>query len=124
MVTDRMTEDRTSAYVRGTVERYNDQEGFGFIRPNDTNADRLFFRRVSLRDISMTLRTGDRILFCPSITGRGPLATDVHPELPPGAPFDTDEGVAGTIASYFPQRQFGFIPYPGKSRILSYLFRN
>ena len=52
-------------YFRGTLQRYNDEDGVGYIEadPEQTVNGLHLFHRTSLRSMALRLRTGDRVIF-------------------------------------------------------------
>jgi cold shock CspA family protein len=96
-------------YYRGTVQRYRDQEGCGYIEPDPEQAitGLLVFHRSSLRSRATSLRSNDRVIFTVRDLGQGALAFDVHPELVEGG--DSDARVKGRIHRYWAERGYGFL---------------
>src|SRR5438128_1532710 len=106
-----MVEQTATTYLRGTVERFDDNSGFGAIRPDpDQTVQALFlFHRKSLRFSVASIGVGDRVIFAVERADRGPLAGDVQHEFVADTSRQIEEGATGTIRSYFPDRGYGFI---------------
>jgi cold shock CspA family protein len=96
-------------YYRGTVQKYSDEDGCGYIEPDPEQElnDLLVFHRSSLRSRATRLRTGDRVIFCVNDPGQGGHALDVHAELVEDG--GSDERVTGKIHRYGAERGFGFL---------------
>jgi cold shock CspA family protein len=99
----------TPDYYRGTVQKYSDEEGYGYIEPDPEQAinDLIVFQRSSLRSRATQLRTGDRVIFCVKNLGQREHAFDVHPELVEDG--ESDQRVRGKIHRYGAERGFGFL---------------
>ncbi|MBN1451170.1 MAG: DEAD/DEAH box helicase [Anaerolineales bacterium] len=85
-----------SARLTGTIKWYNPKKGFGFVSPDQGNAD-IFVHHTALpENISAALNTGDRITFTLDQGKKGPIATQVIPltALPPAEP------IAGPITGF------------------------
>ena len=54
----------SAAYASGTVDSYNDRNGYGYIIPDEPDSpnDRLLVHRRSLRESSLVLEVGDRVV--------------------------------------------------------------
>ncbi|MCP1615895.1 Tfp pilus assembly protein PilF [Pseudomonas sp. SLBN-26] len=96
-------------YNSGTVISYDDKAGYGYIDPDDPELgeESILVHRKSIRDQSLLLSPGDRVLFHLSLVPRGYLAIDVHDE--PREPI-SDTGLSqGKISNLKHDRKFGFI---------------
>ncbi len=100
-------------YLRGQVETYEPKGGYGYIRAEDeegATSDLFLVHRKSLRDPTLVLQSGDRVIFTTKAVQNGTLATDVHPELDSRTePLEITEMVLGEVIMVRPERHFGFI---------------
>ena len=74
--------EATAEYHRGTIQKYLDQEGYGYVEPDPDQpiSGRLLFHRSSLRARATRLRNGERVIYAVrGLEGAPPF--DVHPEL-------------------------------------------
>src|ERR1019366_670443 len=69
-------------YFRGLVNEFSDRSGYGYIRPAEgqglAEREMILVHRHSLRDRTVQLQRGDRVLFTTDVVPRGLLATDCH----------------------------------------------
>ena len=61
----------------GTVKWFNDQKGFGFIRPDDGGDDLFIHHSNIMMDGFRTLAEGQKVQFESGAGRKGPEATDV-----------------------------------------------
>ena len=62
----------------GTVKFFNDQKGFGFIKPDDGSAD-VFVHRSNVQTSEQTLLDEQRVEYELGQGRKGPEAKDVRP---------------------------------------------
>ena len=108
-------------YQRGVVESYNDKAGYGYVVPDEPTEDgqRLLVHRRSLRDPSIQIETGDRIVYRVEAVPRGLLAIDVVMEsqvVEESAGEDKMLDATGSIKAINLERGFGLID-SGKQRV-------
>jgi len=99
-------------YFSGTIERYDDRNGYGYIIPDDPSSEdeRYLVHRRSLRDATSILEPGMRVLFKTKPVPTGILAADVHVETSSGPElFPIDERQLGEITWINLARGYGFI---------------
>ena len=60
----------------GTIQHWKEQEGFGFIRPDDGSVDVFLHRRALAHGAEV--RTGARVEFVVGMRDRGPYATEAR----------------------------------------------
>lgn len=63
--------------LRGTVKWFNDQKGFGFIKPDDGGKDLFVHHTGILADGFRTLGEGDAVEYTVEDGKKGPQATKV-----------------------------------------------
>jgi CspA family cold shock protein len=84
----------------GTVERFMDEKGFGFIKPDSGGKDVFVHHSVIQMDGFKSLKRGDRVEFEITDDPKGPRASDVRrvDDEPGagggGAGYDEDEAAA------------------------------
>lgn len=100
-----------SEFQHGTVAEYDDRSGFGFILPDDSDAnEQLMVHRKSLRSRGIMLEIGDRVIYRTEEVPRGTVAIDVHSETPESAELSGNaEVLSGTIVRVRNDKKFGFI---------------
>jgi len=108
-------------YLRGIVESYNEKAGYGYVIPDEPKEDgqQLLVHRRSLRDASVQIEAGDRIVYRVEVVPRGLLAIDVVLEsqlVEESADEDKMLEAAGSIKSIDFDRGFGLIE-SGKQRV-------
>ena len=102
----------TPQYFSGTVETYDEKNGFGYIRPDEEwGQEFLLVHRNSLRTGVEALSIGQRVLFKKESVPRGILASDVHPEILQSSESFDDlyESSSGKIVKWDSDRRYGFI---------------
>ena len=62
----------------GTVERFMDEKGFGFIKPDDGTGD-LFAHFNDIAPGFETLKQGQRVEFRGEMSSKGPIAREIRP---------------------------------------------
>ena len=62
----------------GTVKFFNEQKGFGFITPDDSESD-VFVHRSNVQTADQTLSENQRVEFEVGPGRKGPEARDVRP---------------------------------------------